>query len=339
MKTVIATGIYPPEIGGPAEYARQLYETLLIQDREAVVVTYAGLKKFPTGLRHFLYFCKLFFDALDADYVIALDTWSAAIPAAFFAKILRKKFVVRVGGDFLWEAWVERTGQAVLLSEFYKEHKKFKFKEGIIFIMTKWLLKKADRVVFSTDWQRQIWTEPYCLDTDKTTIIENYFPKTDWPDLPADNGENNKKIFLAPSRSRTIKNRSSVEKAFRDLSLRVEDIELDSQVVSREVLLEKIQKSYAVIVASLSEVSPNLVCDAFQYGVPVVLTYDNGMRHRFENKVIFVDPLSWTDIERGVETLLDRSIYQACRRNIVENDYSRSWNEIVEDFLNLYEKI
>ena len=88
---VIATGIYPPEIGGPAEYSRELFDSFLIQKYNVSVVTYGELKKFLTGIRHIMFFIKLIFDAFYADYIIALDTFSTGLPALIFSKILGKK--------------------------------------------------------------------------------------------------------------------------------------------------------------------------------------------------------------------------------------------------------
>ena len=73
MKIVIATGIYPPDIGGPAQYAKELHDTFLVQNHQVKVIKFGKLKYLPTGIRHLCYFFK-FFAAFGADYIIILDT-------------------------------------------------------------------------------------------------------------------------------------------------------------------------------------------------------------------------------------------------------------------------
>jgi hypothetical protein len=81
---------------------------------------------------------------------------------------------------FLWEGYVERTGDLVLLRDFYKTRlDKFSLKEKIIFYLTKWTLSHTDKVIFSTQWQKDIFMEPYQLhkkDADKKIeIVENRY--------------------------------------------------------------------------------------------------------------------------------------------------------------------
>ncbi len=337
MKITIAANIYPPEIGGPAEYSRQLFETFLVQGHETTVVTYGSLKKFSTGVRHALYFFKLCFDSYGADYIIAMDTYSVGLPAVLFAKIFGKKIVVRVGGDFLWETWTERTGKPVLLSEFYTVKQKLSFKEKIIFRLSRFTLRTVDMVVFSTEWQRNIVMKPYRLKKEKTCVVENFYSPVEALSIqPAESFS--EKIFLSPSRDRFIKNKKTLEMVFKHVSAKYSHVMLDTSIVSREMLREKIAKSYAIIVSSISEVSPNLVLDGLAYGVPGVVTRDTGIADRIKDMVVFVDPLSHDDIARGVESLLDPAVYDACVQAIMSHTFTHSWNEIAQEFIDLYEK-
>ncbi len=331
----IATGIYPPEIGGPAEYARSLFDAFLIQKYNTSVVTYGELQKFPTGIRHFLYFIKLIFDAFDADYIIALDTFSVGLPALIFSKIFGKKITLRVGGDFLWESFLDRTKEEILLSEFYKTPHKFSLKEKIIFDLTKFVLRSVDMIVFSTDWQRKIMLEPYSLDLNKTKIIENFFPM---PEM-SQNQNVERKVFLSPSRDIFIKNKKRLVEAFQKVKLKHSEIVLDTEQVSHEVLAQKMSKSYAVIVNSFSEVSSNLVLDAIGSDLPVILTADNGLVERLQNMVVLTNPFSTDNLVSNMETLLDQQIYQNYKRNILLNSYNHSWDEIAQEFVDVFQNL
>ena len=153
MRFLIATGIYPPEIGGPAYYAKNLADALREKGHTVDIGTFGVLRKLPTGIRHVALFLRLIPKIARADVVIALDTFSAAIPALFAAMLFRKPLIVRTGGDFVWEQYVERTGDLVPLLLFYEKHKPFSFKEKMYLALTRFLLKRAF-IVFSSDFQK-----------------------------------------------------------------------------------------------------------------------------------------------------------------------------------------
>ena len=61
MRILIATGIYPPDIGGPATYSSLLVRELTARGHFVDVVTYgpAGVsREIPKGIRHIIYFFK-----------------------------------------------------------------------------------------------------------------------------------------------------------------------------------------------------------------------------------------------------------------------------------------
>ncbi len=151
--------------------------------------------------------------------------------------------------------------------------------------------------------------------------------------------DHDRKVFLSPSRDRFIKNKKNIETAFAEVRSRHPEAVLDTKVVSREGLIEKIRKAHAVVVASVSEVSPNMVLDAMQYCVPVIVTRDTGIADRIRGSAIFVDPSSVSDIAKAAETLLDPAAYRARVQAILGREFTHSWNEIAQEFLDLYSKI
>src|SRR3989338_5375220 len=100
MKILIAAGIYPPDIGGPAQYARGVEEALKKQGHRVKVLAFKVERKLPTGIRHLYYFFRALFSLGSVDFVFSPDTFSAALPALCAVKLLRKKIIVRTGGDF-----------------------------------------------------------------------------------------------------------------------------------------------------------------------------------------------------------------------------------------------
>ena len=179
MKILIATGIYPPEIGGPAQYAKNLVAEFERQGHRVKVLTYRLEHYLPTGLRHLFFFLRTLLALPGTNFILASDTFSVGFPAVLAAKLLNKKIMIRTGGDFLWESYVERTGDLVLLRKFYEKIKtglaKLSLKEKIIFRLTHWTVNHCSKLVFSTEWQKDIWRMPYDLDLQRTKIIENYY--------------------------------------------------------------------------------------------------------------------------------------------------------------------
>ncbi len=130
MRILLATGIFPPEIGGPATYTKLIAEELTKLGHEVVVVTYGEKSKvkiknvsrgLPKGIRHFVYFWKVLMHGKRADVIYAQDPVSAGLPALWAARLLRKKFLVRVAGDYAWEQGMQRFGVMDLLDDFVKK--------------------------------------------------------------------------------------------------------------------------------------------------------------------------------------------------------------------------
>ncbi len=121
MRVLIATGIYPPDIGGPATYSALLARELPKRNTDVSVVTYgpAGVsRKIPKGLRHLAYFCICYIKALSADIVFAQDPVSAGLPALCAARLARRVFALRVAGDYAWEQATQRYGVTDSIDEF-----------------------------------------------------------------------------------------------------------------------------------------------------------------------------------------------------------------------------
>ena len=117
MKLLIATGIYPPEIGGPAGYVKGVATEFASQGHEVAVITY-GDEKTEIGenykvtvvhrtsyivQRYWKYFWKTYKLARQADVVYAQGPVSEGLPSAVASLLARKPFVLKIVGDYAWE--------------------------------------------------------------------------------------------------------------------------------------------------------------------------------------------------------------------------------------------
>lgn len=140
MKLIFATGIFPPDIGGPATYTERLAAELSQQGFDVKVITYSDVKdsepkviriyrKYPAGLRHFIYFLNLLKLAKKCNVIYAQNVTSAGLPSLLVAKILRKKFVLKIVGDAAWEQkkeylkriqeWVAKGAHRIIVPSYY----------------------------------------------------------------------------------------------------------------------------------------------------------------------------------------------------------------------------
>jgi len=144
---LLATGIYPPDIGGPATYVKILQEELpkigyndalmkKILDKEFIkngyqikIVTYGEGKS--TGdifyvsrkqnklLRYFKYFWKIFTWLTWADIVYAQGPVSEGWPTYWACKLRGRDYFLKIVGDYAWEQGVQRFGVKEVLDDFF----------------------------------------------------------------------------------------------------------------------------------------------------------------------------------------------------------------------------
>jgi glycosyltransferase involved in cell wall biosynthesis len=336
MKILIATGIYPPDIGGPAQYAVNVEKVWKKEGHQVTVRTYRFERFFPAGIRHILYFIKCIPAAFTADFIFILDTFSAAVPATLLGVLFRKKTIIRTGGDFLWESYVERTGDLVLFRNFYETSiEKFSCKEKLIFRLTQWVLHQVSVVVFSTEWQKSIWMKPYKLVSLKTFVIENYYgPKEEVdPDLRLH-------TFVASSRDLKWKNIDTLKHVFNKKGSKIpHNIDLLTTTKEFGNFMEIISKCYAVALVSLGDISPNLILDAIRHNRPFICTKEVGIFDRIKDAGIFIDPFSEGEMEEAILSLLDENKYKDAKEKVRNFHFIHTWEDIGREFLELSSKL
>lgn len=337
MKILIASGIYPPDIGGPAQYARNLYETWKKQGHEVKVAAYRWERAFPPLVRHILYFLKIIRKGWNADLILVLDTWSAAVPTMLACSLMHKKYHLRTGGDFLWESYTERTGDLVLFRDFYQTRlAKLNFKEKLFFKWGGQSLRKATTVIFSTDWQKKIFENVYMLDKKKTCIIENYCGVRE-PFVEPEN-----RAYVAGTRSLKWKNAEFLKSAFAQAQAQVKtrgltDIELDCGKAVYDSFVEKVRHSYAVVLVSIGDISPNMIFDAIHVGTPFILTKENGITNRVKDCAIFVDPLDKNDIAEKIAWLADPANRAKQAEKVRNFTWTHTWEQIADEIVKVGE--
>jgi glycosyltransferase involved in cell wall biosynthesis len=332
MKVVIATGIFPPEVGGPAYYSKELSDALRAEGHDVRIVLYGSLKKFPTGVRHLLYACKIMWSSFGTDAVLAFDTYSVGLPAVLACTITRVPVIIRIGGDFIYESYSERTKDLLPLPDVYTHKEKWNQKECMIYRIQQWVIRRT-HLAFSCTWIRDIWQHEYDIPSSSIHVIENPIPER-IESKPA-----KRRNFLLYTRPLALKNNDAFRTAFIKAKNLHPDIELEEGTLSKDELMKRMQECYAVVLPSISDVTPNYIIDAIRCGKPFMLTKHSGYAERFKNLGVIIDPLSIEDMTRGVMALCEEKTYDMYRKRIAEFTEVRTFTDVAREFAALVTSI
>ena len=328
MNILIATPLYPPQTGGPAKYAKSLAEELGRQGHKTFVVSYgAGERLLPPGVRHIWYFLRLLPRVMRADAVLALDTWSVGLPALYASKLFKRKLVVRIGGDALWEAYVERTKKPVKLGVFYDDYRPLSHKEKIMERGVRRLARYAT-FAFTTKWQQELWVKAYALAPERMARVCNFYP------APSTPHEALGKVFVAAGRDTVLKNKTGLHEAFARIKQAHPQTELDERILPPNEHAKRLEGCYAVVVASLSEVNPNTAIDAAAARKPFIAPQDCGGKEALADMGLFVDTADTAALEQALAQLLEPSFYQSCVAASAKIK-PHGWSDIAREYLAL----
>lgn len=180
-RVLIATGIYPPDIGGPATYARSLVDGLRGHGIEPVLLNFSPLLTRPWGFRHLIYLRLMLGRCAGADVVLALDPVSVGVPALLATRILRVPLVLRVGGDYAWEQGTERFGVEEGLGEFLAST--YGWQIELLRKIESRVARAAVKVIVPSRFMRSVVQE-WGVPTDRIAVVENAFNGAEAVNLP-----------------------------------------------------------------------------------------------------------------------------------------------------------
>jgi glycosyltransferase involved in cell wall biosynthesis len=163
MIILIATGLYPPESGGPATYTKLLEDRLPALGFTVKVLPFRTVRHLPPVIRHIAYFFACLKQGIGVNIIYAQDTMSVGWPACLAAFLLRKKFVLRVPGDHIWEQGRQRFG----ITDELDDMKRFSLQwhPYLVFlrILQSVVVRTADAIVVPSEYMKRFvsaWTKP-----------------------------------------------------------------------------------------------------------------------------------------------------------------------------------
>lgn len=155
QKILIATGLYPPDIGGPATYTVFLEKHATELGLDLVVVPFGSVRKYPPILRHFVYFLMLIRKSRGCTYLYALDTISVGVPTRLASLVTRIPYLLRVPGDYAWEQGQQRFGVTETLDEFLT-HTASSWQVCLLSRLQSWVAKGALHLVVPSDYMKSV---------------------------------------------------------------------------------------------------------------------------------------------------------------------------------------
>lgn len=335
MRILITTGLSEKDIGGPFQYATKLEEEFKSLGHEVRVAKYGSVeKKLPLGLRHIYFFLKVFPMCLWSGQVLTLDTFSVGVPTVLATKMCGKKCIVRVGGDFLWSAYVNRTSEPFTLPAFYSQLPKLNVKEKLILFFTRCLIRTADFLSFNTEWQKGIWNSFYGIPENRSGIVRNFISEKNEGELSAT------KNFLWAGRIIPEKNLDLLKKLGRRLTANHPEVRFDIVTgESFEQVLGRARSCYVAVSLAFSDICPNFILEAVSYGKPFIMTRETGFHEIYPKGGIFIDPLDIREVEAAMETMIDNKHYDNFVAELKGSDPRHSWREMAEEYIDIWKNL
>lgn len=117
-KILIATPLYPPQIGGPATHVAFFEKHMPSYGYGCVVIPFTRVARYPKIIKHIIYTVLLIRATRGVDMLYALDPVSVGLPVKIVSCITRKPYLLRVPGDYAWEQGQQRFGVTEYLDDF-----------------------------------------------------------------------------------------------------------------------------------------------------------------------------------------------------------------------------
>ncbi len=376
MKILLITGVFEPELGGPATYTVRLGKKLVALGHKVRVITYSDKphfdfdKEYPFELirvvrspskfsNYTRFFLVLLKNLRQFEVVYTLDWVTAGLPLCVASFLTHKKYGVRVGGGYIWEKYLAEGRPGLPLKDFYEKgiHHEYPALYNII----KLVLRRATFIVFNSVDQAELYQKFYGLTKEQTKTIPNSTPESLDFGIQRDETKIRKEIIFA-GRYIKMKNVEATVEAFARLKdheykliligegpteegLRqmVKDLGIESRVAfeppmrQKDLYTRSIQSKY-IILTSWTDISPNQVYECLVLNIPFLITKENYLTINSED-FLKTDPRSVEDIAEKMNSLLDEGAYQKFCDRLRQIKFSFTWDQSVEAHLKLFETI
>ena len=309
MRYLIACGIMPPELGGPAPVIRRLAGDLKRAGHEATIVTYTPNPDSIEGVRivtvprnglaigRYLRFTFAVRRLLaSADVLLATDVFSVGLPCRLALIGSNATFMLRLGGEWRWEQAVTSGKLHETLRAFWARRPSLRDRFDLA--RYRWILARASRVMTTSEWLGDILREAFPKLRASFVAVPNVSAIRCAPS--AERRPHDPLRLLYVGRFAPVKNVPFFAGVVRELSRRGVRVactfvgEGETKEACEEILrgVPGVEFAGAVrhddlkthldacdlfVLPSLSDVCPNAVVEALACGIPCVITSEHGL--------------------------------------------------------------
>lgn len=340
-KILIATGIYPPDIGGPATLLSALPQALRANGFEIKIITYSDIESTPTekkeGIfrvlrrknflyRHLEYFLLMIRLSFWSDLIYATDTYSVGYFAYLIKKLTGKKYILRFAGDSAWEKAAMAGWTKDYIVDFENREQETRVEK--LKNQRRQILKNADRVIavsyFMADLARKIGV-------DDKKIIMIYNAVDFFKNLPS-RQESSTPILVFSGRLVPWKNQEVILKILARIKEKYPQIVFE--VLGNGPELENLKKTVQELRVSSSvkihgRLSEKETHQVFARATIFVLnTNYEGLPHAVLNAMQIGIPVITTTVGGNVEVIIDGE-----NGLLVPYDNENAWQSAIEKLL------
>lgn len=311
MKILIITGIFPPDIGGPATYVPVIAEALTERGHRVRVITLSDVSEEDDGQRPYpvvrikrslwrpvrmaLTIAAICRYGITAD---VLFVNGLALEAALANLLLRKPLVQKVVGDLAWER-AHSCGKIKDNLEIFQQ-KKYSIDVNVVKFLQSWWSKRCSIIITPSVYLKKI-VVGWGVAENVIELIYNSvsFKKENVDITHIKKKDNDKKIVLSIGRLIPLKNfddliivtsiiknirlliigegpyRSTLERLINYYNINERVHLIGALPLSR--VLGYLAQSDVFVINSLHETFPHVVLEAFAAGVPVIATKVGGI--------------------------------------------------------------
>ncbi len=174
-KTIlIATGLYPPDIGGPATYSYLLNEELPRYGWQVKVLSFGEVRFLPKIFRHLVYSWKIFRQISRYRIIYAQDPVSVGLPVCLACWLTGRSFILKIVGDYAWEQGSQRFGVKDRLDDFSLESEKYPWSVKLLKKIQTGVANRAEKIIVPSNYLKKIVSN-WGINPDKIIVIYNAF--------------------------------------------------------------------------------------------------------------------------------------------------------------------
>lgn len=307
MRLLIVTGIFPPDIGGPATYVPAIAEGLAAKNHQIAVLTWSAQsvnssvsypvyrirRQSPKLLRAAETLWKILLHGRGCDLIYAQGLW---IETALASQLLRKPWVAKVVGDWAWEK-ARNLGYTQDGLEAFQQ-KNYGLRIAILRRLRTWALFQANRWIVPSQYLKNLLV-PWGIPEAKIHVIPNAVsPEPLTPHNGSNPNGKRHQIITAgrlvpwkgfheiieviselPDCDLLIAGKGPEEASLKRLAIfkNVVDRVHFAGPLRKQDLLQQLSRSTAFVLNSRYEGFPHVLLEALGVGVPVLCANTGGV--------------------------------------------------------------